>query len=350
MVKASVEDEGLMTNVTIASATMTDVTKTATVGVVGAGGIAHPHLQAWRELGFRALVYSTDGQAPAVASRHGARACDTLQELIDGCDIVDVCTPTFVHESIVLAAAAAGRHVICEKPLSVNHASAARMIAACRVADVQIYPGQVVRYFPAYAAARAAVDSGRIGRPAVLRLTRRGATPVQQWFSDPVLSGGLLVDQMIHDFDFARWVAGEVASVYAKLVGGNGSPLIGLAVLTHTSGALSHLVGGWGRPDERFRTSFSLAGDGGLIRHSSTDRPALTFDGFGPVAGEGALLPDTGAHSPYQSELAEFAAAFAGGRTPRVTAQDSLAALDIALAATQSVRTGRPVAPAEMTR
>jgi predicted dehydrogenase len=323
---------------------------TATVGVVGAGGIAHPHLQAWQELGHPALVYSTDGQAPAVAARYGASACDSLQELIDGCDIVDVCAPTFVHEDIVLTAVAAGRNVVCEKPLALSHAGAASMIEAARVAGVQIYPGQVVRYFPAYAAARAAVVAGRIGRPAVLRLARRGATPVQPWFADPLLSGGLLVDQMIHDFDFARWVAGEVDSVYAKLVGGHGSPHLALVVLTHADGALSHLVGGWGRPDERFRTSFSLAGDTGLIRDSSLQNPALTFDGPGCNQGVGALLPDTGADSPYRSELAEFAAAFAGGPLPRVSAQDSLAALDIALAAGRSARTGRPVAPSEVIR
>ncbi len=321
----------------------------ATVGVVGAGGIAQPHLQAWRDLGHPALVFSTDGQAPAVAARHGARACGSLAELIDRCEIVDVCAPTFVHESIVLAAVAAGRQVVCEKPLALSHSGAALMIEAAAAAGVQIYPGQVVRFFPAYAAARAAVVAGRIGRPSVLRLSRRGAWPVAPWFSDPELSGGLLVDQMIHDFDFARWTAGEVVSVYAKLLGGNGSPLIGLVVLTHASGALSHLVGGWGRRDERFRTSFSLAGDSGLIRHSSTANPVLAVDGPGSAEGNGALLPDTGADSPYRSELAEFAAAFAGGPAPRVTAQDSLAALDIALAAAQSARTGQPVAPSEVT-
>lgn len=321
-----------------------------TVGVVGAGGIAHPHLQAWRDLGHRMLVYSTDGQAPVVAARYGAGACESLQELIDGCDIVDVCAPTFVHEGIVLTAVAAGRHVVCEKPLALSHSGAATMIEAARSAGVQIYPGQVVRFFGAYAAAREAVAAGRIGRPAVLRLSRCGATPVQPWFADPELSGGIMLDQMIHDFDFARWVAGEVRSVYAKLLGGNGSPLIGLAVLTHTSGALSHLIGGWGRPEERFRTSFSLAGDSGLLRYSSADYATLAFEGPGSDASVGALLPDTGSCSPFRAELAEFAAAFAGGPPPRVTAADSLAALDIALAAAHSVRTGRPVAPAEMTR
>ncbi|MET3806357.1 myo-inositol 2-dehydrogenase/D-chiro-inositol 1-dehydrogenase [Nakamurella sp. UYEF19] len=321
-----------------------------TVGVVGAGGIARPHLQSWQAMGYRILIHSVDGRAAEVAQDYGAEACDSLDELLAACDIVDVCAPTFAHHEIVLAAAAAGRDVVCEKPLALDHAAAASMIRACAQAGVQLYPGQVVRYFPAYAAARAAVLAGRIGQPAVLRLLRRGAAPVQPWFADPSLSGGIMIDQMIHDFDFARWVAGEVESVYAKLLGGNGSPLFGLAVLTHTGGALTHLVGGWGRADETFRTSFSLAGSDGLIQYSTTDRPTLTFAGPGARDTGGALLPDVSfGISPYGSELAEFAAAFAGGPTPRVSAQDSLAALDIALAASLSARTGRPVSPSEVT-
>ena len=320
-----------------------------TVGVVGAGGIAQPHLAAWRDLGVKALVYSPDGRAPAVAAAYGAQACGSLSELIDGCGIVDVCAPTGAHREIVLAAAAAGRQVVCEKPLALNHRDAAEMIAVCAAAGVQLYPGQVVRYFPAYAAARRAVIAGRIGQPAVLRLLRRGAVPLQQWFSDPTQSGGLMVDQMIHDFDFARWVAGDVVSVFAKVRGGAGTTVIGLAILTHAGGAISHLTGGWGRPDESFRTSFSIAGAAGLVRYSTADHPSLSVDSGGPIAGAGALLPDTSTgESPYLAELREFAAAFDGGPPPRVTAPDSLAALDIALAASESARTGRPVSPAEM--
>ena len=319
------------------------------VGVAGAGGIAEPHLAAWRDLGLPATVFSTDGRAAAVAARYGATAVGSLAELIAGCDILDVCAPTPVHEEIVLAGAAAGRHVVCEKPLALTHAAAGRMLAAADRAGVALYPGQVVRFFPAYAAARAAVAAGRIGTPAVLRLSRRGARPVQPWFADPALSGGLIVDQMIHDLDFARWIAGDVTSVQAKLLGGNGSPTIGVVLLTHVGGALSHILGGWGRSDEQFRTSFALAGDAGLIRYSTSDRPSLTFDGPGAAPGAGALLPDTAGVSPYRTELAEFAAAFAGGPGPRVTAGDSLAALDIALAANESVRTGCPVDPREMT-
>jgi myo-inositol 2-dehydrogenase/D-chiro-inositol 1-dehydrogenase len=311
------------------------------VGVVGAGGISHAHLAAWRHLGAAIRVFSIDGRAAAMAEQYGAVEAATLDELIATSGIVDVCVPTYAHEQIVLAAAAAGRQVVCEKPLSLTHASAQAMIDACRAADVQLYPGQVVRYFPPYAAARAAVEAGRIGEPAVLRLSRRSAAPVSGWFADPALSGGLLVDQMIHDFDYARWLCGDVSAVYAKVIS-RGQQATAYAVLTHQGGALSHVTGRWGPPHTVFGTSFTISGSRGQLRHSSADRPPLRWDTPAVSDGEGELLPLDFA-PPFITELSEFATAFRGGPVPRVTAEDSLAALDIALAAVTSAATGQPI-------
>ncbi len=322
---------------------MTSSPPTLTVGVVGAGGIAHPHMAAWRHLGVEVVVFSEDGAAE-LASQYGARTVADLDELLTECDVVDVCTPTFTHHAIVLAAAAAGRHVICEKPLSRHRHEAVEMIEACAAAGVQLHPGHVVRYFPEYAAAKSAVDAGKIGAPAVLRLTRRGARPERSWFADTTKSGGILIDQMIHDFDFARWVAGDVVQVYASVVGSAPDPTIGVAILTHHSGALTHLVGGWGHADEEFRTSFSIAGAHGMLRHSSTEAQSLSWFIPGADTVRGELIPvGPLGSSPFVAELEEFLASCAGGPTPRITAADSLAALAIASAAARSATTGLSV-------
>jgi myo-inositol 2-dehydrogenase/D-chiro-inositol 1-dehydrogenase len=319
------------------------------VGVVGAGGIADPHTAAWRALGADIVIYSADAAAPALADRYGARACYSLAELLASCEIVDVCTPTFVHDEIVLAAAQAGKHVVCEKPLARSHRQAAAMIDACERAGKQIYPGQVVRFFPEYAAAKQAVDAGRIGNPAVLRFSRRGAAPRMSWFTNTDASGGILVDQMIHDLDFARWIAGDVVRVFARVTGGGDEPTTAYAVLTHESGALSHVTGGWGHPKMVFRTTFSLTGSSGLVEHDSLRNPPLAWDLAESASEGGTLLPSMDfAESPFLTELREFAGAFSGGATPRVTAADGLAALDIGLAALESARTGRAVAPKEI--
>ncbi len=324
------------------------LTGSMTVGVVGAGGIAQPHLEAWRHLGADLLIFSPEG-AEGMAERYGAVVTRDLDELLARCDVVDVCSPTRTHHDIVLRAAGAGRHVICEKPLSNRWEEAVSMIAACEDAGVQLHPGQVVRFFPEYAAAKRLVDAGRIGAPAVIRLSRRGARPERAWFADTAQSGGILVDQMIHDFDFARWVAGEVVRVFATVVGEGPGPTMAMAVLTHSDGALSHVMGGWGHRSESFRTSFSIAGASGLVRHESGALDGLVIDRPGACTG-GELLPVSHpASSPFTAELAEFAASCSGGAPPRVTARDSLAALRIALAASRSAGTGESVELTEVT-
>lgn len=321
---------------------------TLRVGIVGAGGVSHAHLTAWRHIGAQVRVFSIDGQASRRAEQFGIVEAFSLDELIAGSDVVDVCVPTHVHEEIVFAAAAARRQVVCEKPLSLTHSGAQAMIDACRAAGVQMYPGQVVRYFPQYAAARAAVDAGQIGAPAVLRLARRSAAPVSGWFADPALSGGLLVDQMIHDYDYARWLCGDVAAVYAKTIH-NGRQVTAYAVLTHESGALSHVTGSWGPPRTLFGTSFTISGSHGQLRHSSLERTALRWDAPAVGDGGGTLLP-LDSTAPFIAELGEFATAFQGGPTPRVSAEDSLAALDIALAAVASAASGQPINPKDVAR
>ncbi len=321
------------------------------VGVVGAGGIAGPHTAAWRALGADITIYSIDGNAPALAERVGGRAVDSLDELIDAGEIIDVCTPTPVHHEIVQAAVTAGRHVVCEKPLARTHEQGAAIVEAAEAAGVQLYPGQVVRFFPEYAAAKAAVDAGRVGTPATLRFSRRGAAPQMPWFHDVEASGGILVDQMIHDMDFARWIAGDVVRVFARVTGGEGAPTTAYAVLTHENGALSHVTGGWSHPNTVFRTTFSVAGSSGLLEYDSLGKAPLDWDVAESGSEGGSLLPAMDfAESPFLTELREFATAFAGGPAPRVSAADGLAALDIGLAALESARTGRAVAPKEIAR
>lgn len=314
------------------------------VGLVGAGGMAGVHLPAWVELGARVRVFSVDGQAPGLAARHGATAVGSLDELLAGCDVVDVCTPTFTHKEIGLAAVAAGKHVVCEKPLALTVPDAAELVHAARDAGVMLFPAHVVRFFPEYRAMADAVAAGAVGTPAVLRFTRTGTYPMwSPWFADPALSGGILVDQMIHDYDFARLVAGEVVRVYAQAREQAGRVGAATAVLTHAGGAISYVHGVWALPGSPFRTSYRIAGPGGVLEHDTSRTEAFrVVVRQADRPGEG--IPNTSlAESPYLTELREFAAAFTGGPPPPVTAEDGLAAVRIAAAARESAATHRAV-------
>jgi predicted dehydrogenase len=315
-----------------------------TIGLVGSGGIAQAHAGAWHELGVPLSVHSPDDNVAAFCAEHEADNVETLADLLARVDVVDVCAPTHVHAEIVALAAAAGCDIVCEKPLARTNAEAESALAACRAAGVALYPCQVVRFFPEYVAAKRAVDAGRIGTPAVLRFLRKGAKPLKPWFSDLSKSGGLVVDQMIHDFDYARWIAGDVATVFAKIIELPNDLTSAFAILTHRNGALSHVQGAWGHRDTVFETAFTLSGSAGQLRFSSRDRTALRWDLPAASADGGSLLPDFDAsHSPFAAQLDEFLTAIAGGPTPRVSAEDGIAALQIALAAAESAATNRAV-------
>jgi myo-inositol 2-dehydrogenase / D-chiro-inositol 1-dehydrogenase len=326
------------------------------VGIVGAGSMAETHLTAWAAEGVPAVVYNRDAdRAAALAGRLGARVARSFEELLHAVDVVDICTSTDRHATAAVAAAGAGRHVICEKPLARTLEEGVAMVAACERAGVGLFVAQVVRFFPEYEAAQRLVAGGVIGDPAVLRLKREGFRPQHpagHWLWDAGQSGGLIVDLMIHDFDYARWVAGDVGSVQCRSVGVE-RPELGVdhafAILTHTSGAISHVTGSWAMAAPTFRTSLEIAGSRGLVEHDSeVSKPIVTYlhprpaDGVGAAPVKRVGLPASPVREdPYRLELREFYRAIVEGAPVRVSARDGLEALRIALAADESARSGR---------
>ncbi len=323
------------------------------VGIAGAGFMGTVHAAAWAETEatIAGFVAETSGEAGRLAEQYQARVYPTFEAMVADVDVIDICTPTHLHYEMVLQAAAAGRQIICEKPLARTVAQGQAMIATCRQAGVKLLVAHVVRFFPEYALAKATVDAGQIGRPAVIRLARgsyRPKKPVGNWFLDFEKSGGIMLDLMIHDFDYARWVAGEVESVFARNVGQTwpaASVDYGMAILKHRSGALSHVAGAWAYPPPTFRTRLEIAGEAGLIEFDSAAAAPIEL----LLQKEAAGAPDVGlpsspvSESPYTTQLKEFYAALVHDRPVRVSAEDGLAAVQIALAAIESAGSGKAV-------
>lgn len=319
------------------------------IGLIGAGGIATAHLPAWVDQGHDVRVYTVDGTATEVVDRFGGSVADSLDDVLDWCDAVDICTPTPTHRDLVERAAAAGVHVMCEKPLARTLEDARAATNACAVAGVRLFPAHVVRYFPAYRAAEEAVRRGDIGAPGMLRFSRIAEFPQRSgWYSDESKSGGILMDLMIHDLDQARLLAGPVASIYAvrrHVETGDRAAGAAHAVLTHVSGAISHCTSVWSPPGTAFRTTFDLAGSDGVLSYDSTAHPGLTIDGGHPAAGPeaGYLPPMTSAETPYAAEIREFAAAISTGAEVSVTPADGVAAVELALAGMESLESGQRI-------
>ncbi|MFD8192337.1 Gfo/Idh/MocA family protein [Streptomyces wuyuanensis] len=327
------------------------------VAVIGAGFIARTHLPAWIALGARIRIFSTDAQAALLAEEFGLTEAACLEEALDGASVADICTPTTTHRDIALAAFAAGADVLCEKPLALTPADALEMAEAADKAGRLLYPGHVVRFFPAYARLRSAVGSGALGRPAVARFTRTGRYPTwSPWFADTALSGGIVTDQMLHDMDIARWLFGEVVSIHATQRGhltthaaasaaaaSEGPVATGSATLTHDSGVITQVLGVWGPPTTPFRYTFHVAGSNGTLTHDSLAHPSLRVTGAAG-AEDGAVPTGDFGEDPFTAQIHEFASAVQGGPAPRVNALDGVAAVKIAAAARRSAATGLAVA------
>lgn len=313
------------------------------------------HAESWARTGVGISGFLADPaeEAAPIAARYGAAVFRNLDELIAASDVVDVCAPTNLHHGMVLAAARAGRNIVCEKPLARTPEQAAEMVEICAAAGVGLFVAHVVRYFPEYALAEERVKTGAIGRVGTANFRRLSYRPRKlagNWFLDEEKSGGIILDLMIHDFDIARWVAGEVVSVYASKVTEAFPDSPGdyaTAILTHESGAISRIAGAWAYPPPTFRTGFEISGSGGMARHDSEEEApieVLLARAEGEAAAAGVGLPASPlAESPYDAEIADFHRCLRDGGEPKVSASDGLAAVRIACAAIESAKTGAVV-------
>lgn len=316
------------------------------VGIIGAGSMGEAHAAGWAATpavigGFLTL---TPGSAAELAATYHATVYEDMAALLADVDVVSVCTPTDLHHQQVLEVAAAGKHIVIEKPLSLTVEQGADMIRACQQAGVRLLMAHVLRFFPEYARIRATVDSNTIGQPAVLRLFRRSSLPRKardNWFIEPERSGGVIQDLMIHDLDFARWIAGDVTQVYARHNGHHA-----LVILTHTSGAISNIEGSWAYPPPVFWTGVEVVGTDGLLQYDSRQAAIVTHlhqstDDHKPEATLPALPL---AESPYITQIKAFYAALTTNTPLPVSAEDGLVAVQIARAALESAHTGQAIA------
>ncbi len=327
------------------------------VGIVGAGSMGFAHAHAWKMIApmgaeLVGITARHKDTANALAKQYGLKVYDSYEKLIADVDIVDICTPTGLHRDMTVQAAEAGKHVFCEKPIALTLEDGRAMIDACEKANVRLFVGLVVRFFPQYVAAQQAVASGQIGRVGVIRLTRAGYQPrksLDNWFTDESRSGGMILDLMIHDYDYARWLGGNVTRVFAKSVRSKQRDAPGdyaLVTLRFENGAIGHVEGGWAYPPPFFRTSMDIAGTDGLIEWTSDNSSTVQIHLMNPPkqdVAEVAVPIDLDVENPFSAEIGHFYDAVVNDKPFSVTAEDALAALQIALAVRESLQTGRSV-------
>jgi len=321
------------------------------IGVLGYGRIGRIHADNVRASQLANLVAVADPYFGSSLETPDDITCSRdVNEVIGdpAVDAVMICTPTSTHALLVEAAAAAGKHVFCEKPLDLDLAVAARVLDATGRAGVILQVGFNRRFDPSFRRVRNAVHEGEIGALCMLRvISRDPAPPPPEYVRD---SGGIFLDMMIHDFDMVRFISGsEVEEVQAfgtvrvdPRIGEAGDVDTAVVSLRLASGALAVIensrraVYGYDQRVEAFGV------EGAIEAGNRTASTTLLKTAAG-VRAENPLHFFTERYeAAYRLELAAFVDAIRNGTAPECSGVDALPPLAIAVAARRSMESGRP--------
>ena len=250
-------------------------------------------------------------------------------------DVIDICLPTPMHASAVLAALKHGKHVLVEKPMALTEHDLDAILEAARSSGRVFMAAHVLRFHPAYDPLRAFAASGELGRLRALTLHRACAAPTwSEWFADPSQTGGAAVDLLIHDFDIALSLLGPPASIRARgyADAGHGIDVLDAGLL-YPGGVICSVSGGWrGRIEYPFRAGYTAVFDRGVLELAGD----VTL--YRGAKAEKLAVPDENA---YATEIAYFLDCCRTGTRPeRCMPEDSARAVRLAMLARASRNQG----------
>ncbi|MFF0014187.1 Gfo/Idh/MocA family oxidoreductase [Streptomyces sp. NPDC005374] len=329
------------------------------IGILGLGRIGAFHAETLSGLDVVESLVLTDPFAQAAksaAERFGGEVVDSPEALLAaGVDGIVVAAATDAHPGLILAGVEAGIPVFCEKPVAKHMSEGVQVLKAVEGSDVPIQIGYNRRFDTGFVNARAAVQSGELGKLHTVRSTTLDPAPPPAAYI--AASGGIFRDCSVHDFDIIRWVTGrEVVEVYA--VGGNrGADFIKEAGDADTTGAILTLDDGTIAVISNSRHN-ARGYDVRMEIHGFTDSIAVGLEDKLPLRSvePGVTFPAGTPHdffmdrftAAYRAELTAFTEVVAGTRPSPCTIADALEAGWIAEACTLSLHEHRPVTIAEV--
>lgn len=323
------------------------------IGMIGSGTAAHRHADCYASMDTATVTAVTtpieSTESTTVHSRT-AEAFDDGEELCASADVdaVDICTP-FDHDRWIETAAEHGLDVFCEPPLARTFTAAETITETVKQDNIAVSTGHYVRFLRPYAEARRRVTDGRIGTPGIVRMSRSASCPLPtDNSSDADSTGDALLDLTIHEFDYLRWLLGDVERVFARTRRRDEFETV-LTILRFETGAIAHVDTTWSRTrTETHSLEFEIAGDDGLIEFDDSMAHGGVFldDTHDTARGDG--LVDTIEKNGYRRALEQFVSSSATDESPAVTVDDAVGALRIGLAARRSADRGVPVEPTEV--
>jgi predicted dehydrogenase len=340
--------------------------RTVGVGLIGSQFIASIHAEALRacnQAEIRAVASPTPGHARDFAERHGIpRHFTDHRELLalPEVDMVVVGIPNHLHCAVALEAAAAGKHLVMEKPLCLNLAEADQMLEACRKAGVKLMYAEELCFAPKYVRLKTLLDEGALGKPTLVKQSEKHDGPHAPHFWDVERSGGgVTMDMGCHAIEFFRWMLGRppVKSVYAQM----GTLVHGdktrgednaILVLEFQGGTVAIAEESWtklGGMDDRAEVHGSLGVayadllHGNAIETYSAKGYGYAVEKAGSTAGWSFTIYEEAWNYGFHGEMAHFVDCVQNDKQPLVTGEDGRAVLEVIFAAYESARTGRKV-------
>ncbi|QEN85883.1 inositol 2-dehydrogenase [Labrys sp. KNU-23] len=328
------------------------------VGLLGAGRIAGVHATAISAHPGSTLAAVSDINTTAaekIAAQYGAEARDTAAILGDSSiGAVLIATSTDTHSDLIEKATAAGKAVLCEKPVDLSLARAQVCQKTVAASGCPVMIGFNRRFDPNFSALKKAVDGGEIGKPELLSITSFDPAPPPVAYIK--VSGGLFRDMMIHDFDMANFIMGAspamVTAVGSSIVdpeiGGAGDVDTAVVTLTYADGRIA-VIKNSRRAVYGYDQRLELLGSEGLLQAQNMLENTVVKSTTQGVTGAKPTYFFLERYMPaYAAEWAAFVEAVDSGKPLPVTLEDGVAALAMAEAATLSVKTGAPVSLASV--
>ena len=265
-----------------------------------------------------------------------------------------ICSSTDTHADLIVKAAAAGKHIFCEKPVDHDVARVRMALDAVKKAGVKLQIGFVRRFDHNHRAVYDAVRAGKIGTPHILRISSRDPQPPTIEYVRR--SGGIYYDMMIHDFDMIRFLAGcEVTEVYAKgtvlvdpAIGAEGDVDTTIVTLTFENGAIGVIdnsrqaVYGY---DQRLEV---FGSEGAVQDENDIPNTVVVSRADGTSYGHAYQVMWDRYTQAFIAEMKAFADAVVNDKVPPITDLDGLYPVLMAAAANKSLKEGRPVKISEV--
>jgi predicted dehydrogenase len=335
--------------------------KTLGVGILGTGWVSGSHIQAFKEnphTEVRGILSRDKARARARAEEHGLTRCgafDRLEDLLDDptIQIVAVCTPHHLHVPQSVAAAKAGKHLVLEKPVSLDLEGLRELQAAVRAAKVKTVVSFVLRWNPLFEMIKAFLAEGVIGRLFLAEVDYlHGIGPwyaQYEWNVKKEIGGSSLLTAGCHAVDGLRWFVGKGAvEVFAYANYSPQNPLRyeyepnSVTLVRFEDGTLGKVTSSV-ECVQPYIFNIQLVGDQGTIRNNQVFSRRWT--GQKGWATFPTILPDSGdvAHHPFKDQINHFVDCILSDRESHANLEDAAGTHEICFASEISAREKRPV-------